>query len=124
MTIRDKSDVEVGYYIINARKGRHRDDPHLRDFKRALREYLRDDNDMDNIHKIIKSDYDECIELVILGTDTGETETEAEAYFLETEYIPMVYSAYDCTGRMFTEWYKIFKRRGCWMAYHCVGRDI
>ena len=121
MRIRGREDLKVAYYIINACNGKGKDDPHLRDIKRAVREYL---DDADKTRKVIKADYDYCVELVILGDDTGETLKEVDDYFRETEYLPMVYSAYDCTGRMFTEWYKIFKRRGCWMAYHCVGRDV
>jgi len=117
-------DIKTGYEYINLANARHRDVPSMRDFKRALRGYVRDVDDSDNTRRIIKSDYDGCIELVILGTDTGETEAEADAYFRETEFIPMTYSAYDCTGRLFTGWYKIFKRRGLWMAYHAIERDV
>lgn len=32
-------------------------------------------------------------------------------------------SPYDCTGQMFTVWYKLIKRRGMWYAYHYIGCD-
>ena len=110
-------DIKTGYEYINLANARHRDVPSMRDFKRALREYLREIDDP--YRRIIKSDCDECIELVVLGTDTGETEAEADAYFRETEFIPMHY-----TGKLFTDWYKIFKRSGMWMAYHCICRGV
>lgn len=25
---------------------------------------------------------------------------------------------------VFTEWFKVFRRRGRWYAYHCIGMDI
>ncbi len=39
-------------------------------------------------------------------------------------YIHGVNSQYDCTGCLFTEWFKVFRRRGRWYAYHCIGMDI
>lgn len=41
--------------------------------------------------------------------------------FLYREYHP---SAYDCTGQLFTNWHKLFFRRGHWCAYHSVAFDV
>lgn len=46
------------------------------------------------------------------------------AGFTENRYIHGVNSQYDCTGCLFTEWFKVFRRRGRWYAYHCIGMDI
>ena len=94
------------------------------DVKREIRAYLGEESDSSLYRRIIKGDSDYYVELITLGEDTGETETEAEDYFRETEFTPTPCSVYDCTGRPFTCWYKIFKRRGLWMAYHCVGFDV
>lgn len=98
--------------------------PTIIDVKREIRAYLGEEADSRLYRRIIKEESDYYVELITLGEDDGETEAEAEAYFRETEFIPVTYSAYDCTGRPFTCWYKIFKRRGLWMAYHCVGFDV
>lgn len=37
------------------------------------------------------------------------------------EYIP---SPFDCTGQIFTNSFKVFKRGGEWYAYHSVCRDV
>ncbi len=52
------------------------------------------------------------------------TEGEAEEYFLSQHYIEATNSPYDCTGKAFTEWYRIFKIRGRFYAYHSVGFDV
>jgi len=114
-------DIKRGYEYISLANARHKDVESMRDFKRALRGYICRD---DPSRRIIKGGSDYYIELLTLGKDDGETETEAEDYFRETEFIPTPHSAYDCTGKPFTRWYKVFKRRGLWMAYHCVGFDV
>ena len=50
-------------------------------------------------------------------TDLPDTFEE----FIEISVIP---SMYDCTGQAFTNWYKIFKRRGQFWAYHSVVFDV
>ena len=115
-------DIKIGYEYINLANARHKDVKSMRDFKRALRGYLRETDDYDR--RIIKGESDYYVELITLGDDDGVTETEAEDYFRETYFIPVYHSQYDCTGKPFTCWYKIFKRRGLWMAYHCVGIDV
>lgn len=49
---------------------------------------------------------------------------EVKEYFEEQEAIQCPNSLYDCTGRFFTSWYKIFRRRNRWYAYHSVGVDV
>lgn len=45
-------------------------------------------------------------------------------YFEECEYIHSRPSAYDCTGQLFTAWYKVIERGGRFWAYHDIGRDV
>ena len=52
------------------------------------------------------------------------TADEAEEYFLSQHYIKPVNSPYDCTGRAFTSWYRIFQICGRFYAYHSVSIDV
>ena len=80
--------------------------------------------------RIIK-DYgiDGYIELVSIPAvfNTLEDSTDgpgAETFFkdfIEKRAYP---SPYDCTGQAFTNWYKIFKRRGQFWVYHSVAVDV
>ena len=49
---------------------------------------------------------------------------EADDWFKRCYYMEAAPSAYDCTGQHFTVWYKLFRRRGRWWAYHRVGVDV
>ena len=54
-----------------------------------------------------------------------QTRSEAIEYFHENEYIPMIPSAFDCTGQRFTAWYKVFQKSdGRFWAYHSIGFDF
>ena len=90
--------------------------------KKAIRSFNRR-HAPDPTHRCIASDCDSSISLVELP-ESIETAEEADEYFREYEYLHYRPSMYDCTGQRFTEWYKIFKRRGRYMAYHAVGMDI
>lgn len=74
--------------------------------------------------RVIKSDWDSYITLEELKIPADYTYDDAVEYFEEYEVIHMVPSQYDCTGQLFTSWYKIFKRNGKWMAYHAVNADV
>lgn len=89
--------------------------------KRAIREYNHRETDHDR--RIVSGDYDSCVLLISLPENIG-TEAEAKSYFENVEYCEPVFSAYDCTGRWFTSWYRLFKRRGRWCAYHCMCLDV
>lgn len=51
-------------------------------------------------------------------------EVAADEYFRENELICISPSIYDCTGRAFTSWFKIFKRRNRFFAYHSIAYDV
>lgn len=61
-------------------------------------------------------------ELLKLGN--FRSQKDADDYFRMHEFIECSYSPYDCTGRPFTCWYKIFTRHGNYWAYHRVGYDV
>ena len=53
-----------------------------------------------------------------------ETEEEAKEFMEGMIWIEPYYTYYDCTGRPFSNWYKVFRRGGHWMAYHSVSYDV
>lgn len=56
--------------------------------------------------------------------DRIKTEEQAKHYFETQIYMECRPSQYDCTGQLFTSWYKLFLRNGRWWAYHSVGCDV
>ena len=109
---------------------------HIVDMKRALRAYA-NRSPLVNVgmgfmceHRIIKDDgIDGYIELVSIPEvfDTLEDTEDgpgAETFFRDFFYREVRPSIYDCTGQSFTNWYKLFKRRGQFWAYHSVGFDV
>lgn len=89
-------------------------DPFIRDFGAGLRSTCR-----------IVHDYgmDGFIELVSIPQVFGTLDA-ANEFFKDFIEIPCYYSMYDCTGRPFTTWYKLFERRGQFWAYHRVVFDF
>lgn len=71
--------------------------------------------------KIITADYDSGWQLFTLAAKTKE---DADAEFNALYYRDCVPSQYDCTGQMFTIFYRLFKRNGRWMAYHHFAMDV
>lgn len=53
-----------------------------------------------------------------------ESEEDAEEYFEGHYAIRTMPSIFDCTGRAFTSWYKIFRRRDRFFAFHSVCYDV
>lgn len=90
--------------------------------KRAIRKYSQRPSTW-AIRRIVKDEgIDGYTELIMLPAfDTLE---RAEVFFRDRHYIEATPSAYDCTGRCFTVWYKLFQRRGNWWAYHRVAMDV
>lgn len=75
--------------------------------------------------RIISADYDGRFELVRLPDELDRTHKEVAAdWFREHCYLEAYNSPYDCTGKEFTSWYKLFRRQGHWFAYHKVCRDV
>lgn len=62
--------------------------------------------------------------LVLVQLPEGiQSEAEALDYFLEVEAVHPSPCAFDCTGQLFTAWYKIIERQGRYWAYHRVCLD-
>lgn len=98
--------------------------------KQRLRKYARSDG-MDvvgmgfKVNRRIIQDFgmDGYIEMIEFPEifDSHDDADEFFRDFLYREYHP---SAYDCTGQAFTNWYKLFFRRGRWCAYHSIAFDV
>ena len=89
------------------------------DYKRAIRKY----NSLSTVARVIK-DYgiDGCV--VLLELPEGiESVDEGVKYFLDHEYREAPHSIYDCTGAVFTSYFKVFERRGRFYAYHSISVD-
>ena len=89
--------------------------------KRNIRQYV---SKPTSDRRIIK-DYgiDGAIFLYPLPVEIRTAE-KADAYFRQEEYMGRPRSAFDCTGRPFTSWYKIIERRGRYWVYHGVALDV
>ena len=75
--------------------------------------------------RIISADYDGRLELVQLPDKLDEAhEMDATNWFRGNCYLEAYNSPYDCTGKEFTNWFYLFRRRGHWFAYHSVSRDV
>lgn len=75
--------------------------------------------------RIISADYDGRLELVHLPDELDKApKADAADWFRDNCYLEAYNSPYDCTGREFTNRYKLFRRRGHWFAYHSISRDV
>jgi len=101
--------------------------------KRNLREWTREPHGIEYVneyfdgavyHRIVKDNgFDGFVELVTLPSDI-DNEPYANKFFHEYVYMDCPNSMYDCTGKAFTSWYKLFKRNGHFYAYHSVCMDV
>lgn len=73
--------------------------------------------------RTVRGDYDSYIELVKLPEEIDTAESASE-FFYDFIFIDSPHSMFDCTGKPFTAWYKVFNRHGRFFAYHCVGLDV
>ena len=123
--IRDRKDLELAYSYLKLYEEIENENPEadkkaVIEIKREIRRYLR----LETGHKIVKDfSPDGYIELVELPEQL-ETQEDAEQYFNENLWIHYYPTYYDCTGQLFTGWVKVFRRRGRYMAYHAICKDI
>ena len=94
----------------------------IKEAKRDIRRYLKWKSNSDR-HLVKDYGIDGYIELVEFP-DSIKTEDEAKDYFESEERLICRPSVYDCTGQLFTGWYKLFMRRVKWMCYHRVSCDV
>ena len=138
--VRNSKDFREGYELLNlfTRFDGQFDNPekareNMDNLKRELRAYAHRDTAVDVgmgfmcERRIVKDEgIDGYIELVSIPEviDTLDGEDGADEFFKTFLEIHARPSMYDCTGQAFTSWYKLFKRRGQFYAYHIVCFDV
>ena len=129
MAIRNTRELKINYQMIDVYNSLKPETPDqeriLREqvckLKREIREYNRKPVDE---ARIIRDDgFDSCIVLIPLP-ERIKTKEAAHDYFMDTEYRECRPSMYDCTGQIFTHWFKIISRHGRFWAYHSMGMDV
>lgn len=138
LEIKNRNDLKVAYGYIRLCeefKKEHKEraavvDKYIKNVKKDIRSYVSKNRNIQSVgnsfieQRIVK-DYglDGFIELVGFPIICLDYES-AEEFFKEWLYIEPYRSAYDCTGKPFTSWYKIFERNGQFYAYHSVSFDV
>ena len=142
MDISNDRDFRIGYAILPRLEklmAENGGDPEglVITLKRNLRQYAHRNTSSFDVgmgficERHIVKDYgiDGYVELVSIPevfdtlADDAEGKPGAETFFKDFLELHARPSMYDCTGQFFTNWYKIFRRRGRFMAYHSVGCD-
>lgn len=139
MRVRNNSDYRVGYELLHiyedflkAGSSNNPEACHERvdALKRELRQWAHRGNVSDvgmgfMVERRIVKDYgiDGYVELLSIP-EVFDTEEDAADFFEHFIWIESPNSPYDCTGRAFTNWYKLVRRRGQFWAYHSVGFDV
>lgn len=93
----------------------------IKKLKEGIRDYFRRKNR--ETARIIKWDSESEIILEEIP-EIINTKEVAEEWFMFCRYRAVIPSPYDCTGQLFTAWYKIFKRNGKYIVYYCICRDV
>lgn len=96
--------------------------------KKEIRDYYKE-REKDRKEWLIKDDWIYgSIVLIELPSEINSVKIDsfelAEEYFKAYEYRKCRPSMYDCTGQVFTSWYKIIKRNNKFYAYHCISFDF
>lgn len=143
LKITNDRDYRIGYEILNYHKERGAETGNAWDItnrftelKRNLRQYGNRPSTVDvgcgfKVERRIVQDrgmdgYTELVSIPEVFTtlaDDGD-DPDAESFFKSFIYIEPRPSAFDCTGRPFTSYYKLFRRRGQFWAYHQVCYDV
>ena len=100
----------------------------VKEIKKEIRDYYKE-REKDRKEWLIKDDWIYgSIVLVELPSEINSVKIDsfelAEEYFKTYEYRKCRPSMYDCTGQVFTSWYKIIKRNNKFYAYHCISFDF
>lgn len=126
MMIRSSRDLKIAYETIGLYKEligecacRDHAAKRIVDLKRDIRSFSHKESD----RQIVKDNGDSWVVLITLPGYI-RSKDEAVEYFEWREYMECPHSIYDCTGKLFTCWYKVFERNGKWMAYHCIAADV
>lgn len=123
MIIRNDEHLRLDYMLLSIFEEGSKEG-HLKavELKKRIRSYQH----LPHCSRVIRDDgIDGYVELMQLPEFLdSESKEEATEWFEKECYIEPTRFAYDCTGKPFTNWYKVFRRRGRWFAYHSVGFDV
>lgn len=94
--------------------------------KKAIRQYYHDEETKKDpyIVSVFHEDYDGYIEKIVASVEPDETLEDVKGWFNDNYYIHYYNRGYDCTGQLFTAWYRIFKTSGNWIIYHRICADV
>ena len=53
-----------------------------------------------------------------------KTESQAKSWFEYNRYLESPHTAFGCTGKLFTSWFKVVCRKGRYYAYHYISCDV
>lgn len=130
--IYSKNEARMWYEFLAfaKKKGVLDDVGNICDIKRNLREFAHKPSfvykmDGHEIYaRMIKSyGIDGYVELIRFPKEVNDLES-AEYFFEAYIYQECLPHMYDCTGQSFTNWKKIFVRRGEYWCYHSVSFDL
>ena len=90
--------------------------------KRDIREYV---NRVSDCH-IVRDELDSFVVLVKLPEKLSPLSKESvlEWFYMHRAYRDDLYDGMGCSGQFFTTRVRLFRRRGCWYAYHFVSVDM
>lgn len=117
--IRNDDDLRMAYRLLNCVQ----EDMLSPVLVRAIKQEVRKWNRMDSATHMVQDNGDSVTLLVELPGHIKNQDV-AECYFRNHHYRECLPSAYDCTGQLFTAWYKLFQRNGRWCAYHTICMDV
>ena len=131
INIRTRDDLRLAYFIVHelsqeitepdcTPERKEAVTRRVADWKRAISAFLHKPG-TDKI--MVKDDGDGAVVRFPLP-ESLKTEDEADEYFREYDYMYYRPTYYDCTGQMFTSWYKIYRKDGRFWAYHRVDLDV
>ena len=124
MEIRCNKDVKIAHDIIAFYKMMAVDRPDLGEKIKELKRDIRKFYKRPIVEGVIVRDYGIDGGIMLIPLPEHLTAENVDDYFMDRCYIHPTHSMYDCTGKPFTSWYKIIKRRGRYYAYHCVLFDV
>lgn len=123
MNIRSSRDLRLAYELLTIFKGAGKaNSEKAGELKKKIRSYHKLSVSSNIVRDNGIDGYVVLMQLPEILDRKGQE--DAVEWFEKMCYIEPTYSAYDCTGRPFTNWYKVFRRRGHWFAYHSVGFDV
>lgn len=88
--------------------------------KRDIREYIHRDSD----YRIVRDELDSFVELVELPDYTADYSEERALLWFKMYRSYRLFDELGCGGQFFTTRVRLFRRRGCWYAYHFVSVDM